>query len=226
VAQPGTAGITVFNSTPGGGTSNLVAVDVAGPGENPVPLLTSLNPATAAANDPTAPGKKVTLHGSNFTPDSEVLWNGSARYTTYLSETELQISLKAGDVAQPNAAGIQVRNPIPGGGTSNSTTFLVTAPGDNPLPSVTGFSFKADSGPGIILVIHGNGFTNSTKGLWNGAIRTTTFMSNQAVSIQLTLAEFSAATATIQVENPSPGGGISNLFLYKPVKTYLPGVFK
>jgi hypothetical protein len=46
------------------------------------------------------------------------------------------------------------------------------------------------------------------------------------VSIQLTTTEFGAETAVIQVENPAPGGGTSNLFLYQPVRVYLPIVVK
>jgi DNA-binding beta-propeller fold protein YncE len=222
VAQPGTAGITVVNPTPGGGASNLVGFDVAAPGENPVPALTSVSPATAVANAPTIPGSKMTLHGSNFTPDSEVLWNGSPRYTTFVSESELRISLKAGDVAQANSATIQVRTPTPGGGTSNSMTFLVTAPGDNPLPSVIGFGYGSD----LILIIRGDGFVADSQVQWNGANRATTFISESEVSIQLTTTEFGAETAVIQVENPAPGGGTSNLFLYQPVRVYLPIVVK
>lgn len=222
VAQPGTVGIAVVNPTPGGGASNLVGFAVVAPGENPVPALMGVSPATAVAQDPTIPGARMTLHGSNFTPDSEVLWNGSPRYTTYLSETELRISLKAGDVAQANSASIQVKNPAPGGGTSNSMTFLVTAPGDNPLPSVTGFAY----GVGVTLIVRGDGFLADSQVQWNGVNRVTTFMSETEVSIQLTMAELGAATAVIQVENPTPGGGASNLFLYQPMRVYLPMVVK
>jgi hypothetical protein len=226
MAQPGTAVITVVNPTPGGGSSNLVGFVVTAPGDNPVPSLTTLSPATAVANDPTVPGTRMTLYGTNFTADSDVLWNGSPRYTTYISETELRISLKASDIAQPNAASIQVRNSTPGGGTSNSKTFLVTAPGDNPLPLVTGFGFEATAGSGINLVIRGSGFVAGSQALWNGANKVTTYISDGEIRITLTAAEFSAVIATIEVENPTPGGGTSNIFLYRPLRAYLPVVIR
>jgi hypothetical protein len=166
------------------------------------------------------------VYGNNFTAESDVLWNGSPRYTTYISETELQISLKAGDIAEPNAASIQVKNPTPGGGSSNSMTFLVTAPGDNPLPLVTGFGFEATVGPGITLVIRGSGFVAGSQALWNGANRATTYISDVEIRIPLTTAEFTAAIATIEVENPTPGGGTSNLFLYRPLRAYLPMIIR
>ncbi|MCB8943193.1 MAG: beta-propeller fold lactonase family protein [Ardenticatenaceae bacterium] len=225
VAQPGTAGITVVNPAPGGGSSNLVAFVVAAPGENPVPALTGVSPATAVAQDPTIPGTKMTLHGSNFIPDSQVLWNGSPRYTTFVSAAELRISLLAGDVAQANSASIQVHSPAPGGGTSNSLTFLVTAAGDNPLPSVTGFGYGA-GGAGVTLILRGDGFTADSQVQWNGANRATTYISSEVVSIELTIAEFGAETAVLQVENPAPSGGTSNLFLYQPVRVYLPMVLR
>jgi hypothetical protein len=101
-------------------------------------------------------------------------------------------------------------------------TFLVTAPGDNPLPSVIGFGYGSD----LILIIRGDGFVADSQVQWNGANRATTFISESEVSIQLTTTEFGAETAVIQVENPAPGGGTSNLFLYQPVRVYLPIVVK
>ena len=222
VAQPGTAGITVVNPAPGGGTSNVAAFNVAAPGKNPVPSLASVSPATAMANDPTMPGTKMTLIGSNFTPDSEVLWNGSSRYTTFINDTELRISLKAGDVDQAGTASVQVRTPGPGGGPSNSMTFLVTAPGDNPLPAVTGFSPAV----GNTLIIRGSGFVPGSQVQWNGVNRSKTYLSSTEIRIQLTMAEINADTAVIQVINLPAGGGASNLFVYSPVRVYLPLVIK
>jgi hypothetical protein len=78
----------------------------------------------------------------------------------------------------------------------------------------------------ITRIICGSGFAASSQAQWNGANRATTYISSSAISIQLTTAEFNAETAVIQVENPTPGGGVSNPFPYQPVQVYLPIVVK
>jgi hypothetical protein len=48
-----------------------------------------------------------------------VRWNGANRPTTYVSATQLQASLGAGDLAVVGSAQVSVFSPSPGGGTSN-----------------------------------------------------------------------------------------------------------
>jgi hypothetical protein len=65
-----------------------------------------------------------------------------------------------------------------------------------------------------------------SQALWNGANKVTTYISDGEIRITLTAAEFSAVIATIEVENPTPGGGTSNIFLYRPLRAYLPVVIR
>jgi hypothetical protein len=92
---------------------------------NPVPTTTGLSPSSA-----TAGGVAFTLavNGANFVSSSIVLWNGSDRTTTYVSSTQLNAAIPAGDIAA-GVANITVFNPAPGGGTSNSWPFFVTQTG-------------------------------------------------------------------------------------------------
>ena len=69
----------------------------------------------------------LTVNGSGFLPSSVVLWNGSARPTTYVRGTRLRASIPASDVAVAGIFPVVVYTPPPGGGTSGILTFTVDA---------------------------------------------------------------------------------------------------
>src|SRR5215469_6128119 len=126
LAATGTAQITVVNPAPGGGTSAAVQLAV----DNPVPVVTSLSPSIVIAGSaPTT----VIVNGSGFISSSTVLWNGSARQTTFVSGTQLQAALTTADLASGLNAQITVTNAAPGGGTSAAAAFTV----NNPAPMIS-----------------------------------------------------------------------------------------
>ena len=113
--------VVVSNPAPGGGASNSVNFTV----NNLVPTITGLSPSSATAG---AGAQTLTINGTNFLPSSTVTYNSAARTATFVSSTELTISLSASDQATPGAYTVIVANPPPGGGASNSFTFTVTTP--------------------------------------------------------------------------------------------------
>jgi CSLREA domain-containing protein len=123
--NPGPAAVTVANPGPGGGVSNAVAFQVAAPGQNPAPSITSLSPATAVARGAQSQPLQVTIHGQGFLPESQARWNGQNRATTYVSPTQLRVTLSAADVAFGGYGAITVSNPGPGGGLSNPATLTI-----------------------------------------------------------------------------------------------------
>ncbi len=124
VAHAGSAELTVFNPSPGGGQSNSLTFYI-DPPNNPAPKLTSVSPSSIAMGE-TAFG--ITLTGTGFVSSSVVSWNGSPRSTAFESTTELKATVLAGDIAAAGKARITVVNPTPGGGVSNAVTFTVTDP--------------------------------------------------------------------------------------------------
>jgi hypothetical protein len=114
----GTTPVTVFNPTPGGGTSNAVNFTV----NNPVPTLTVISPGTVTAGGATF---NLTVTGTNFFTDSVVRFNGSARTTTYNSPTQLTASITAADIASVGSAAITVFNASPGGGSSGGLNLTI-----------------------------------------------------------------------------------------------------
>jgi hypothetical protein len=114
IAAAGTAQVTVFNPTPGGGTSSALTFTIAVPG-NPVPMLIALAPDNKTAG---GPGFTLTVSGANFVGGATVLWNDSPRVTTFISSTELTAEITVFDLASAGTAQVTVTNPAPGGGPS------------------------------------------------------------------------------------------------------------
>lgn len=125
--SPGSAVVTVVNPAPGGGSSNSVIFDVAAPGQNPTPTITNISPWFANARGASSDPVTVLVTGQNFIPGVQGQWNGQNRPTTFISETEIEITLNSLDVAFGGSGAITAVNPTPGGGTSNPATFTVFA---------------------------------------------------------------------------------------------------
>ena len=129
----GTHQVTVFNPTPGGGTSNVLPVTVV----NPVPVLSSGWPFPRFVGAG-APAFTLQAYGSGFTPTSVVRWKGSDRPTQFGSAIFLTASIPATDVASVGTAQVTVFNPAPGGGTSNPfTVSIITPPANDKFAGAT-----------------------------------------------------------------------------------------
>ena len=168
VAKAGTAAVTVFNSTPGGGTSNALTFTI----NNPVAYINNISP-----NNATARGSSFTLtvNGTNFVQTSAVTWNGTLLTNPhFISDTQLTVTVPAANIANAGTASVTVINPAPGGGTSNSVTFAI----NNSAPNLTslGPNNKSHGGSDFTLTVHGTGFVTTSKVTWNGSNRTTTFL--------------------------------------------------
>ena len=100
------------------------------------------------------------------------------------------------------------------------TALLCTAPAfaassSNPIPSVTAPLVPASVVPGgasFTLEINGSGFVSGSNIFWNGSPLKTTFVSSTQVTAQINSGMIkAAATITVTVVNPAPGGGTSNV---------------
>lgn len=91
---------------------------------SPTPAVSSLTPSGVVAG---SGAFTLTVAGTNFTPVSRVLWNGTERATQFVSATELRTNIAAADVQSAGAATVAVLNPPPGG-ASNSLSFQVVPP--------------------------------------------------------------------------------------------------
>src|SRR2546426_690582 len=127
IAVSGTFQVTVFNPSPGGGTSNALTFTI----NNPAPTLSLIAPNSAFAG---GGDFTLTATGSQFVSNSVVHWNGSNRATTFVTSTELQAAILASDIAAVGTAQVTVFNPGPGGGTSAPQAFTISLA--SPTPGV------------------------------------------------------------------------------------------
>jgi hypothetical protein len=67
------------------------------------------------------------VNGSGFASNSVVLWNGSPRTTTFVTNSRLDAQIPAADVATTGTAQVTVETPPPGGGASGSLPFQIIA---------------------------------------------------------------------------------------------------
>ncbi len=108
VASAGSASITVFTPTPGGGTStaSTFTINPSGGGGGTL-ALAELTPVSTIIG---ASSALVTVTGSGFTASSVARWNGQNRSTSYVSPTELQVTLTAADLDDDAIGTITVAN--------------------------------------------------------------------------------------------------------------------
>jgi peptidoglycan/xylan/chitin deacetylase (PgdA/CDA1 family) len=201
LATPGTIPVTVLN--PDGGLSNAVTFEV----RVLPPAVADLSPSVATAG---SPAFTLTVYGSNFVSGAKVRWNGADRTTTFVSATQLQASITAANIATPGMIPVTVLNPD--GGLSNAMTFTVWGP----APAVTGLSpsYATAGGSAFTLTVSGTSFVSGAKVRWNGADRTTTFVSATQLRASIPAADIASA-GTIPVTVLNPDGGLSNSMTFE-----------
>jgi hypothetical protein len=201
-APAGSYAVVVTNPGPGGGTSSAVNFAV----DNPQPTLSSVTPPSALAG---AAAQTLTLTGTNFVSSSTVTYNGVGHAATYVSGTQLTISLSTADQATAGTYPVVVTNPGPGGGTSSAVNFAV----DNPQPTLTSVSPPSalTGAAAQTLTLTGTNFVSSSTVTYNGVGHAATYVSATQLTIQLSLADqATAGSDAVVVTNPGQGGGTSS----------------
>ncbi|MGE5625705.1 MAG: IPT/TIG domain-containing protein [Bacillota bacterium] len=171
------------------------------------PTVTALYPASVKAGNVAT----IEITGGGFVQGSVVQWSGaSSQYlkTYFYSSRKLYAELTIGDVAVGRIATIKVINP--GSLASNGMSFTV----NNPVPKLhwaAPYQAYTGSGP-FTLALQGSNFNAATKLLWNGqalkiSTRTPSFLQATVPSMQTA----NAATASLKVVNPAPGGGSAKM---------------
>ncbi len=175
------------------------------PNNNPVPGVSSLSPTSATAG---AAAQTLTINGSNFMSTLTVGYNNVAHTATYVSATQLTISLSAADQATGGSYAVVVTNPSPGGGSSTPTDFTV----NNRAPAISSLSpASATAGAAAqTLTINGSNFVSDSTVTYNDVAHTATLVSATKLTISLSASDQAAAGKyAVVVTNPAPGGGAS-----------------
>ncbi|MDE2439314.1 MAG: hypothetical protein KGN01_08045, partial [Patescibacteria group bacterium] len=123
----GTKSISVFNPTPGGGTSGLRMFTI----NNPTPTISSISPSTIEAGSLSF---TLDVDGTGYATSSIVKIDGDTLTTTYVNTHHLEAAIPSSYIAVSGTHVITVFTSTPGGGTSNSSTLQVI---DTTPPAIT-----------------------------------------------------------------------------------------
>jgi hypothetical protein len=146
--------------------------------------------------------------GRNFTSQSMVMVNGSARPTTFNSETQLSATLAQADIAASGTLAVKVMTPS-APVESNIINVPIVDPGIPSLTQLSPTSVPAGASATQLRVL-GAGFVRDSVVEWNGAALPTSFLGSGELRVTLPEIELrNAGTALVRVNTPAPGGGVS-----------------
>ena len=201
LSPSGSVPVTVVNPGPGGGASSPISFTIS----NPSASIQNINPSAAFVG---SAAFEMTVTGGGFVTGSKVLFNGTALPTTYDGSNRLLAQVPASSLTAAGDFPIAVQNPPPGGGVSAPVVFRVQYPAPS-ATSVSPSTVAAGSGPTEVTVT-GVGFFVTSQIMFDNAPAATTFVDGTHVKATLSAAQLSsAATISVRVVNPAPGGGTS-----------------
>jgi hypothetical protein len=189
---------------------------------NPTPFISQLFPPQITAGSQLF---TLSISGTGLISTTQAFWNGSPRTSSLNVNTgQLVVSILAGDVANPSVAQVTVTNPAPGGGESPAAPFQINAlapgaPTISPGNPFTPASANAGTRGPFLLTVNGTGFVVGSVIRWNGEFRITTFMSQNAVTTNLTSDDLALkGSGSVSVDNPTADGGfVSSVSIDFPI---------
>jgi subtilisin family serine protease len=203
IAAVGSAAVSVFSPTPGGGTSAPSTFGI-----DPPPTL-SVSATTAAGNTPVT----VTLHdGLGGSTDWLALAAAGASNSSYIQWTYVGtgVTTRTWTVNMPPTVGTYEFRLFKSGYTRVATSASITVLPPAPLVTSLSPSSAAVGSAALTLTVNGTNFLSSSIVRWNGADRPTTYVSGTQVRAAIPAGDLaSVGSAAVTVFNPAPGGGAS-----------------
>ncbi len=202
IAASGTAQVTVAN--PDGGVSNANTFTIAPDTQPPTVTITAptggstvsgVITLSASATDNVGVSRvdfyvNTTLIGSAGNAPYQVTWDSRSR-----ANGNVALAAKAYDAADNYR--------------SSANVFVTIANGTAPTVSSLSPSSTTAGGAAFTLTVNGGNFVNGASVRWNGAARTSTFVSATQLTAAIAAADI-AASGTAQVTVANPDGGVSN----------------
>ena len=209
LTEGGTAEVTVFTPSPGGGTSAPLTFVI-----DPPPSLTVSATTVTAGGSITAAlvngfggtydWLALAAVGSPYASASNIRWTyvgaglDTMAWTVNMPTTEGQYEFR---LFLNNTYEFSTKSPA-----------VTVVPAPNPVPVVTSLTpnHASTGGPSFTLTVIGTDFKSSSVVRWNGANRTTTYTSATELRASIDAADVaSPGTASVSVFTPEPGGGTS-----------------
>jgi trimeric autotransporter adhesin len=193
--------VIALNGTASSGSGTAINLQV----NNPVPTISSFAPAVAVAG---AAPPTIVVTGTGFVPTTVIDVNGGARTTTYVSATQLNVTLTAADVATTGSLSLTAVNAAPGGGTSTASTIAVNNPAPGGPITVSPAVVLTGTATPTTVTVTGANFIPASVVELGGVATPTTYVSSTQLTFQLTVAEEATTQQiTVGVMTPAPGGG-------------------
>ncbi len=167
--------------------------------------ITSISPKKVLVG---STGVAVTINGWGFVPGSVASFGNTQEPTTYVSESQLIVSLPNTYEQATSTVSVLVTNPDTT--TTNSEPFVVYNPtavlsSMNPASCPTGASVA-------VVTVTGTGFLSSSRAYISGTKIRTVYLSPTQLRIEIPASSLTTnTTLPIDIQNPSPGGGPSNV---------------
>jgi hypothetical protein len=203
----------------GGGATSATGAAVNLEVDNPAPTIASVVPASFVSG---SAARSIAVLGTGFVPATVIQVGGTARDTTFVNSTSVNVILTAADLATGGSLSMVAVNAAPGGGSSPAASLPV----NNPVPFVTKISpatVTTGATTATTVTVTGENFLASSVVQVNGTNRPTTYVSSTSLTFQLTVADqAAAATLAIDVFTGAPGGGTSQLPVYLTVSAPTP----
>jgi hypothetical protein len=197
ISFPGTAKVAV--GTPGAPTSNTLPFTIDNP-TIPTPTILRMTPIATVVGGPEF---DLQVYGSDFLPNSQIRWNGTNRFTVFLSSKQLRATITSMDIAAPGQNFVSVSN---NGVVSGSVAFQVSSPA--PVLSSIDPPAVASGSASFTLSVQGINFVSGATVTWNGAALPTAFVSNTRLNAAIPAGNV-ANTGTYQIAVVNTAGSIS-----------------
>jgi hypothetical protein len=208
IAQIASTALTVFSPSPGGGTSSVATFNATGP------------PAISVSTTTAAPGTTVTatlINGTGGVTDWLSFALTTASNSSYVSFVYVGsgVTTRTWTVTIPSTPGNYEFRYFPNGGytrAATSPTVTVQTGSGAPAPVATSLSpSSVNAGSAAFnLTVNGSNFVSSSVVRWNGANRTTTYVSSTELRAAIGAADVAApGSVHVTVFTPAPGGGTS-----------------
>ncbi|MBS1803976.1 MAG: transcription factor [Acidobacteria bacterium] len=208
----GNLSVVVVNGTVSSSAGNFEV-------DNPAPTISSVSPSIELVDTPSL---IVSVTGAGFVPTTVININGASRITSYLSSTQVKVTLNATDVSQSGSLSLTAVNSTPGGGTSAASNLPVNNPPVGTI-QITPAALPVGATSSATISVTGTGFISASVIKVNGSARSTTYVNETALTFVATVADQATqGTLAVTVTNPSPGGGTSpaaNLTIQPPTAT-------
>jgi len=196
VATPGTVAIGVL--APGNISSSQLPLTVTGTSAGTPPTLTSLSPSSAYNGSAAI---TLTATGTGFVNGSQIIWNGTALPTAFVSSTAVTASVAASYLATVVPVNVFVLNPE--NTVSGFLPFtLMVSPKTTPILTSISPTKAAVGSPAFTLTLTGSDFAAGAVAYFGNDALTTTVVSDTQLTAQVPASELTAISRMpVTVEN-------------------------